>query len=476
MIIAVGLALAVLASAPGPASDPGGAAAQELARRLPPDELRREVGQCLRRALAGPRRRYGAFEFSLVVSSGEIRIETADRRMEDTRRCLARALGGRLADWPGSAEISLRVRVEPGREDDFGLQWSLPLPRPPLERAPEPLPGAFETSGDRARSACVIGNRRLVLEMMPSAPDLAPPRPAPNESVLEAIRCRCQPPPGAKQPAVAARNCLWASLRHPDPAVRAAAAEEVAQRRYPGSRRRLREALDALAGALPASGLSEEEGLALARQARALLSLGEPAPPPVWAALAGHPSRDVRLQALECLADRSRRTLPEGAEALLSDADPGLRLRACEVACRAGDARGAEALFSLLERAPADVRAEAALSAPACLRLVGGRARSFVEAEPETPVALLWLERMFAPPPELVRSRALAALEGGCPAARWLAARLLQGLPRHRLESVPSLLLREKDERIREELQRLLGDNPNPNRCEAQRLWIEPAQ
>ncbi len=463
---------------PGRAQDPPGDLC-ELNQRLSADGLRREAHECVAQMRRAERQRYGAFEFRIVTDAGEVRVEpvASGSHVEGLRRCLAKMLRRRLAGWSGTVEISLRLRVPSDRQDDFGLQWSAPLAPRVVRRDPPPLPGTFKVSLEGIRGSCSLGERRLVLEIAP--PPAAPepgPRPAGPESA--AVRACLEPPPDVRRkvrPAPDARECLFGLLHGLDPNTRAAAAEEIARRRFAGSRRRLQGALESrlaqLSNTPPASA---EQGLGLLREAWALLSLGGAVPPAVWGLVAGHPELEVRRAMVARLLACSRRPVPEGAEALLRDPDETLRLQACEIACRAGDPRGPQELFAFLDGAAIDRRARAALLAPACLRLARGRSLSFIERESERLVGLLWLNRVFAPPADLVERIAGPALEDACPVARWLAARLLQGLPTPPREMVRAVLPREGDERLRTELHRLLAEEPAAPRREVMRLWIEP--
>ncbi|NMB77002.1 MAG: hypothetical protein GYA21_17970 [Myxococcales bacterium] len=451
----------------------------ELARRLSADGLRQEARECVERMRRAERQRYGNFEFRVLVAAGKVRVEAVapGSHLEGLRRCLATPLRQRLAGWPGTVEISLRLRVPPGKGEDFGLRWSAPLAPRAVRRPPPPLPGTFKVSLQGVRGSCSLGERRLVLEMAPPS-SMPEPGPRPAEPEPEAVRACLEPPPDARRkvrPAPDARECLFGLLHGVDPNTRAAAAEEIARRRFAGSRRRLQEALESrltqLSSTPPASA---EQGSGLLREAWALLSLGGTVPPAAWSLLAGHPDGEVRRAMVVRLLACSRRPLPQGAETLLRDADETIRLQACEIACRAGDPRGPQELFAFLDGAAVERRAQAALLAPACLRLARGRSLSFIERESETLVGLLWLNRVFAPPADLVERIAGPALEDACPVARWLAARLLQCLPSPPREMVRAVLPREGDERLRTELRRLLAEEPAAPRREVMRLWIEP--
>lgn len=463
-----------------PAADGGaGGSACELMERLPADELRREARHCLEAERRGWRRRYGAFEFHIRLDAGQVHFAPDVVRAEGLRRCLAGVLRRRLAGWPGQAELELRLRVAPDREDDFGLQWSTPLSVPARREEAAPLPGAFQRLPGRERACCGLGGQRLVLELLagegsPPDPPLAFASPAEPEA-LAACRARAQNQGAAARQASVLRECLWSLLSSPDGSVRAAAAEEIARRRFAGARRRLQQALEDRSMQPADQGGAAQDGFALLRESFALLRLGGEVPPAVWERLARHAHRPVREALLERLLSRPPGPLPPRVESLLADADEALRLQACELACRGGDKRGTQALFEFLLAAPAEGRARAALLAPACLRLGRSQALQAIERERETLVALLWLERVFAPPPELIRLRGIAALQDDCPAARWLGARLLQGLPRPPRDAARTALPREGEERVRAELRRILGEEPIEPRREAMRLWIEPA-
>lgn len=451
----------------------------ELMRRLSDDGLRPAIRGCLEQIRRAERQRYGTFEFRVLAAAGAVRVEAvaSGSHVEGLRRCLAAPLRRRLAGFSGTVEISLRLRVPPERQDDFGLQWSAPLAPRVVPAAPPPLPGTFAMHAEGARGVCSLGDRRLVLELAPFSVGPEPgPRPAGAEPA--AVRTCLEPAPDPRRKAHAAldvRECLFRLLRSLDPGTRAAAAEEIARRRFAGSRRRLQEALESrLVQLSGVSALSAEEGLGLLREAWALLSLGGAVPPAAWALLAGQPEREVRRALVARQLAHPRRALPEGAEALLRDPDETIRLQACEIACRSDDPRGPQALFAFLDGAAADRRARAALLAPACLRLGRGRSLLFIERESEALVGLLWLTRVFAPPADLVERRASAALEEACPVARWLAARLLHSVPVPPREIVRAVLPREGDERVRAELRRLLAEEPDSPRREAMRLWIEP--
>jgi hypothetical protein len=493
----------------------------QLSDRIEKAQLREHLGECVQALEGADRRVYGSMRFELDMHSGggasAVRFPRSAFDRTGFPDCVSRVIRRRLAGSREGKPFSLqgRMRLEPGRAEDFAFSLS-GLLAPPVRKRLAGLPGSFARWPDGARASCELGGVQINLVLDPSRRVALPDWPAPSvsDARVDACLALAEPEPEAKPKRKAKKkprrstrsirrqvtSCLVKLLGASDWAGRAAAAEELAGGwRWRGRRalkERVEEALTEASclerllayrkgraeagGEEPHCSLVAPKGAAaghaLVRMLKAQLRLRRQPRPGVIGALAAHPDASVRGRLLDTILARWKRGIPEGLHSLIRDSDPQLRARAQQVGCERADWKSLHAFRFDLASPDVRIRATAMKFARACVI----RARDEVEAaaasEPNPALAILMLRAIPVRSKELLFEKAAAGLFDPCPVVRYLSARLL-----FRLEQVPTELLRqalerERDPLLKAQLNELRSPPGQPASARVEQIWIKTAR
>jgi len=464
----------------GQPSDLDGCLLEELLARA---DLRYHLSACVRRALEVELPPPARLDFRLALHTGggvgRLELVTDPDQAGLLGRCALRVLGARLhggrVGRPALLEGWLRLPPEEPARFAFGLSGSARTAPPP----PAPLAGGFEASPDGPLVSCELGAGRLVVRLGGGGEAPDPVEPGAVEPRVLACLDPARPArgsPAGRPPRSEA--CLEGLLRAPEPGLRAAAAEALARARRWRARRAVERCLlDSLrptgADAPLRAPADEPDALAAVRLLEAALALYRQPDPAALEALAAHPSALVRQRLLERSLPRWRGDAGAALRMLSRAPEPLLRARAQQLGCLRGEMESLRAFREDLGHPAPGVRAQAVLLARACARRSAPEVLRAALREPVRPVAMLLLQAAPAGAQEEVRRLAPAALEDACPAARFLAQRLLSRLAAPPREPVLAALERERDPLLRAGLEALLRPFPERPPPPVAQLWLQ---
>ncbi len=464
----------------------------ELDRIFAGDRLRGLVLPCAHLARRRMQTAFGELEFTFRLYPGgglsHLVVLRTNFTDDTVTRCFVQSMKQRFAG-PSSGEAAWmegRFVIPAQQTENFSVTVSSWLhsgePLPSTK-----LPGRFALVDGQRTASCPVGSANLVMRIgankgqpARSATEAEISTVAGCEEVLyqdSAERSRSQWRKERKK----ACSCLTRLLAHPNPSLRALAAEKIAAGHYWRGRRALTAAIRQMMKApdctekncplLPPAGAGE--GHAVIEMLMAQLRLRRFVPKDVIEAMARHPSRVVRLRLVREILSQVHARLDEVARQLEADSDPVVRMMTANLGCQRAERDSIKTFLHELTNPDPAARVAAMLYAGSCVRRSAREVRKAVDQEADLKVALLMLYSLPAPAEVLVRARAIQGALHACPLVRMIAGRLLARIRKRPMEKLRQAQARESDPLLTKLWTALLTDQDPINGHHSFQIWLQ---